>query len=139
MFNGLFEVPDGFRNPSKVCQKCKKEKPIGAFGKESGNKVRSQCKECTAVVTKVRTGLKKVILKPSADYVCPICNDNEERILSRVKYVGKTYTAWSLDHDHDTGEFRAWLCNKCNLGLGNFNDDPARLQKCIDYLNRFIR
>lgn len=23
-----------------------------------------------------------------------------------------------LDHDHDTGKFRAWLCNECNTMLG---------------------
>jgi hypothetical protein len=39
-----------------------------------------------------------------------------------------------FDHDHKTGTFRGWLCHRCNTVLGFVNDDPALLQKLIDYL-----
>lgn len=38
------------------------------------------------------------------------------------------------DHDHITGKFRGWLCSKCNLGLGYFEDNIQGLQRAIDYL-----
>jgi Recombination endonuclease VII len=41
-----------------------------------------------------------------------------------------------MDHDHQTGAFRGWLCNACNTSLGRFKDDPALLRAAADYLDR---
>lgn len=39
-----------------------------------------------------------------------------------------------LDHDHVTGKFRGWLCNKCNLGLGSLGDCIASIELALAYL-----
>jgi Recombination endonuclease VII len=39
-----------------------------------------------------------------------------------------------LDHDHETGKFRGWLCASCNVGLGYFGDNEAGLFKALAYL-----
>lgn len=59
--------------------------------------------------------------------LCAICEVS-------VSVASKRY---HLDHDHDTGEIRGVLCHGCNVGLGCFKDDPRRLLKAVDYLNKF--
>jgi hypothetical protein len=41
-----------------------------------------------------------------------------------------------IDHDHDSGKVRAALCHGCNRGLGEFADDPRRLRRAADYIER---
>ena len=40
----------------------------------------------------------------------------------------------AFDHDHLTGAFRGWLCHRCNLGLGLFNDNPTLMLRAAKYL-----
>lgn len=41
-----------------------------------------------------------------------------------------------IDHDHDTGEVRGLLCNKCNFAIGLFRNDVGLLMKAMVYLSK---
>ncbi len=58
------------------------------------------------------------------DHGCAICG--------RVPREGDKPLA--VDHCHATNIVRGLLCEECNMGLGCFQDDPARLREAADYL-----
>lgn len=41
-----------------------------------------------------------------------------------------------IDHDHNTGAFRGWLCHRCNGGLGYLGDTLRQLKRAVRYLER---
>lgn len=42
-----------------------------------------------------------------------------------------------IDHNHKTNEVRGLLCNKCNLGIGHFDDNPRIIIKANEYLSKW--
>ena len=54
---------------------------------------------------------------------CAICGE--------VPPAGKALT---VDHDHVTGRFRGLLCNGCNAGIGNLQEQPEILEQALLYL-----
>lgn len=56
---------------------------------------------------------------------CAICKVPEAEMLQR-----------HIDHDHVTGRVRGILCGNCNLAIGHMQDDPARLRRAAEYLER---
>lgn len=116
---------------TKVCSKCNRALSVDCFSPASGGKyLRPECRECASKLTKIRKKLYEEVEYPEDDYKCPICLKS----LEEVKHMGGNAGPWVLDHNHDTEEFRGFLCHACNRALGNFNDDIERMKRAIKYL-----
>lgn len=48
--------------------------------------------------------------------------------------ICETAAALVVDHCHTTHSIRALLCSPCNVGLGMFGDDPARMRAAARYI-----
>lgn len=66
-------------------------------------------------------------LLAAQDGKCAICGTSD--------FPGRG-NAPHVDHCHAGGGIRGILCHFCNLGLGNFRDNPERLRKAAEYLER---
>jgi len=115
----------------KTCTKCKEYLPVSFFPSSPDKlyKVRNECKKCTSKLQKEVEKLRNIYGMPDDDYICPICLRDKEEAAE-----GASKKSWVLDHCHDTGTFRGWLCGKCNRDLGNFNNDIDTFKRAIIYL-----
>ena len=60
------------------------------------------------------------------NYKCAICGSDVPNTTATNRFY--------VDHNHKTGKVRGLLCTKCNMGIGQFNDDIELLKKAIEYL-----
>ena len=70
------------------------------------------------------------------------CNATTEEL--EVAFVGKCEICGvpeaecnmplHMDHDHETGEFRGFLCARCNMGIGYFKNSEEVLIDALHYL-----
>lgn len=121
----------------KTCSKCKVTKKAEEFNRASGGKyLRPECKPCEKELARVRREIRESAPPVPEDYVCPICEENEEQVRGKG---GEKSGAWCCDHDHETNTFRGWLCHQCNRTIGSLKDDIARLYRAIKYLEDHIK
>lgn len=65
-------------------------------------------------------------LKARTHFRCSLCGIPEEQ----------TPRGLVVDHEHESGRVRGALCDRCNLGVAHFTEDPRLLAAAIDYLYR---
>lgn len=61
---------------------------------------------------------------------------------ARCECCGKPpedHRALAFDHCHDSGDFRGWLCDNCNVGIGKLGDTIEGVKKALAYLKKATR
>ena len=83
-----------------------------------------------------KVGLEEAVIRRSRQY--GLLPDEAVAILRRQDYRCAICRHWErdlvFDHDHKSGEFRGFLCNQCNIGLGLFRDKPTKMAQAVFYL-----
>ena len=148
---GYEELPD-----TKQCSKCGEWKHFSAFGLRIGRlgsysdtdpqnqgQRRNECDECKKRLGKQIRQARTVAPPMKSDHRCQYCKRNEEEIRG-IGNLWKTHSVFVLDHDHETGLFRAWPCQYCNIAMGNTNEDIPTLFRFIWHIagwkvNKYFR
>ena len=114
-------------NASKKCKKCNILKNISKFricrlykNSRCGEYIRSECMTCEKLASKQLIQARKHC-PPKPDY-CECC-----------KIETKNFV---LDHDHNNGQFRGWLCRNCNQGIGKLGDNIEGIENALRYLKQ---
>ncbi len=122
--------------PTKICNVCHILKPIEEFdinqNAVAGKTRRPSCKDCRKIIDGValksseEKRMKKI--EPKTFFVCPICK--------KASIPGVTANL-VIDHDHETGNAREWICDSCNTGFGRFKDNIKLMKEAIKYLKKY--
>lgn len=122
---GSFFIAIKMNDLTKTCVYCNQEKPTSEYPKHRGHKDRldTRCRKCISEQNKLRYQLKKVA--PPKPEICDLCGKKPPH---NKKIV--------LDHCHETEQFRGWLCDPCNVGLGNLGDNLDSLMAAVLYLQK---
>jgi len=92
---------------------------------------RPACTECRKAIDGVplKASEKKRMneIKPQIFFVCPIC---------KKASIPNVTAKLVIDHNHETGNAREWICDSCNTGLGRFKDNIELMNEAIKYLKK---
>ncbi|MDR0231728.1 MAG: endonuclease VII domain-containing protein [Dysgonamonadaceae bacterium] len=121
----------------KICYVCHilkedyKDFDINQTDAQGRKTTRPTCTECRKIIDGVplKSSEKRRMNenKPEKFFICPICKKPS------IPYVTANLV---IDHDHETGNAREWICDSCNTGLGRFKDNVELMQQAIKYLKK---
>lgn len=126
------------------CAECGAPIPLAKPGARGGKPRSKFCSRACGVAANRRDGaansrrytLARYGITP-ADYDAMLESQAGRCAICQTDDPASRSGSWHVDHCHDTGVVRGLLCTRCNIGLGQFRDDAARLRAAIDYLNAY--
>lgn len=133
----------------KFCAKCHQLKPLTDFHKNKGmpDGLHPYCKICKSTAAKRSYKRHRQFVRMTQRGYMIYSRygiEPEEYDAIKAKYkscpiCGSVSSNVHLDHDHETGNIREFICSNCNLALGLLNDDPERMRRMIAYVRKHKR
>ena len=111
----------------KVCALCGFELNISEFPCSTNCRTFKQyhmkhCRPCRLKLARTVRALEKIHPRPPPGSPCELCKRKEKCLV--------------LDHDHDTGNFRGYLCIRCNASACSYS--IPELEDTIVYLKKHV-
>jgi hypothetical protein len=147
---------------NKVCTKCKVEKAIKDFHKDSSrvDGLANKCKQCRCKHYNLESKNCRACgdlfylnnLAKAQVYCGSVCQRSflmygiseykiEDLLISQDYKCGickvDIQNKYNIDHCHNTGHVRGLLCTQCNSAIGLLRDNVSILNSAINYLNAF--
>ena len=130
---GSCDAPQKYeRNKGRICRapSCERDAKSGGFCRSHytawhrANRGQAKSELARAKVNALRLAEREARIGRPRPEVCEIC----EGVPSRN---GRGIV---LDHDHESGSPRGWLCDRYNRTLGLLKDDVGLLHRMAEYL-----
>jgi len=119
----------------KICNICHCLKPTENFARNQNNLHgiirRPTCQKCRTSIdkrapkSKQAKQMEKQKPQRGEPFLCPIC---------RKRSIAGVTAKIVADHDHHTGNIRAFICDSCNTGLGRFKNGENYLMNAVNYI-----
>ena len=131
---------------TKTCTKCGATKDITEFykrgGKQSPNSRKNHCKECDKKrlaenydsIKYREQHLQRSYGITLNEYNQMLLDQNHQCAVCGTTEPGGKHGKFMVDHCHTTGRVRGLLCKRCNIALGEVEDNTQVLQSMIEYL-----
>jgi hypothetical protein len=128
----------------KPCTTCKEVKPLSDFNRNRRTRdgLQCYCRPCDNERSRrYHAANPHKYLGPSLKHKYGLTVEAYEDLCARQGGVCAICSQANskghrlvVDHCHESQQVRGLLCSACNLALGHFKDDPARLRAAIHYL-----
>ncbi len=137
-------VLNNIKDRTKWCPYCQQWLPFKNFSKSKStkSKLAELCRSCRkqkyySNPSAYRNAWYKYHYGISANEVNKLLeNQGGKCAICGTTNPGGRNNKFHLDHNHSTKEIRGLLCDKCNRGLGFFNDSTDLLHHAINYLQK---
>ena len=127
---GITIASSSYKKQDYLCSSCKSKRTIKAVNKDLTKK--QLYEKQYRVANRERVNYMKNLNRIKHAY-----NLTEEDYLVLMKgncSICGSSKSKCIDHDHETGEVRGLLCNKCNAGIGLLGDTYDKVQAAANYL-----